>query len=307
MRRLVMIWLLIPLFSFAQDEDSLENARLAQMITLSEVVMRSDLSIPKFIERIKKDTSFYKAFRNLRVLGFTSLNDIRLFDKKGRVSASLQSRTRQLVQKGCRHTEILEEQTTGDFYDDDHDYNYYTAELYGSLFFAKGTICGENNIVKGHDRNVRDKKGLDKRKEQLKMLFFDPGKKIPGIPFMGGKTAIFDEHMSERYDYSLDMTDYGGQTCYLFTITAKEGYKGKVVIDRMVTWFESKSLDILARNYSLSYDTGVYDFDVSMEVQLTHYGNLLVPRVLKYNGTWDVPLKKRERAVFTASLFDFNH
>ncbi|MDX1954874.1 MAG: hypothetical protein SFU20_05020 [Chitinophagaceae bacterium] len=306
MRRLVLIWFLLPIAALAQDEDSLENERLARMITLSELVMRSDLSIPKFIDRIKKDTTFYKAFRNLRVLGFTSLNDIRMLDKKGHVKASLQSRTKQLVKNGCRSTEVLEEQTTGDFYDGDRDYNYYTAELYASLFFAKGTICGENNIVKGHDRQVKEKKGLDKRKEQLKMLFFDPGKKIPGIPFMGGKTAIFDEHMSERYDYSLDMTDQGGQSCYLFTITAKEGYKGKVVIDRMVTWFDANSLEILARHYSLSYDTGIYDFEVSMEVQLTHFGNLLVPRVLKYNGTWDVPMKKRERAVFTATLFDFN-
>lgn len=306
MRRVWLIWLLFPFTTLAQDVDSLENERIARMVTLSEVVMRSDLSIPKFIERIRLDTSFYKAFRNLRILGFTSLNDIRMMDKKGVVKASLQSRTRQSVQKGCRSMEVLEETSTGDFYEDDQDYKYYTAELYASLFFTQGTICGETNIVKGQDRNVKQKKGMDKRREQLKMLFFDPGKKIPGIPFMGGKTAIFDENMSERYDYALDMADYDGKTCYLFTIQAKEGYKGRVVIDRMVTWFDAKSLDILARHYRLSYDTGVYDFDVSMEVQMTHFGNLLVPRVLRYNGTWDIPLKKRERGLFTATLFDFN-
>ena len=289
----------------AQAEDSLENERLARMVTLSEVVMRSNLNVPRFIDRIKKDTTFYKAFRNLHILGFTSLNDIRMLNKKGKVEASLQSRSRQRVQNGCRSMEVLEENSSGDFYDRDHDYNYYTAELYAGLFFTNGPICGENNIVKGHDRDVRAKKGMDKRKEQLKMLFFDPGKKIPGIPFMGDKTAIFDEHMSERYDYAVDMTDYEGKTCYLFTITAKDDYKGKVVIDKMVTWFESNTLEILARNYSLSYNTGLYDFNVEMQVQLQKFGNLLVPHVLKYNGNWDVPFKKRERGVFTATLFDF--
>ncbi|MCZ0211444.1 hypothetical protein OZK63_39475, partial [Streptomyces sp. UMAF16] len=57
--------------------------------------------------------------------------------------------------------------------------------------------------------------------------------------------------------------------------------------------------------YILSYKAGVYDFDVSMEVEMTHYKNFLVPAVLRYKGNWDVIFKKRERAVFTATLFDF--
>jgi hypothetical protein len=43
-----------------------------------------------------------------------------------------------------------------------------------------------------------------------------------------------------------------------------------------------------------------------MEVEMTKFGNYLVPKVLRYNGNWDVVLKKRERSVFTATLFDFN-
>lgn len=288
------------------QEDSLENQRLARMITLSDVVVRSDLNIPDFIDRVRKDTTFYKAFRNLRVLGFTSLNDIRMMNKKGKMTASLQSRTRQERRGGCRSMEVISETTTGDFYDRRQDYNYYTAELYAGLFFTKGTICGENNIVKGQGRDVRSKSGLEKRKEQLKMLFFDPGKKIPGIPFLGNKTAIFDEDMSGRYDFSVDMTDYDGKPCYLFTVIARPEAKGKVVIDEMVTWFEANSLDIVARTYHLSYNTGVYDFNVDMEVRLQKFGDLLVPHVLKYNGDWDVPFKKRERGLFTATLFNFS-
>jgi len=30
-----------------------------------------------------------------------------------------------------------------------------------------------------------------------------------------------------------------------------------------------------------------------------------VPQLLRYNGSWDVPFKKREKAIFTATLFDF--
>ncbi len=37
--------------------------------------------------------------------------------------------------------EVIEEKTTGNFYDRKGDYNYYTAELYANLFFTKGTVC----------------------------------------------------------------------------------------------------------------------------------------------------------------------
>ena len=73
----------------------------------------------------------------------------------------------------------------------------------------------------------------------------------------------------------------------------------------MVTWFDARTLDVLARQYDISYDAGVYDFDVHMEVEMTRYGHLLVPRLLRYEGNWDMLFKERERGVFTATLFDF--
>lgn len=274
------------------------------MIQLSEVVIRSGLDINVFIERVKNDTTFYKAFRNLRILNFSSLNDIRMKDKKGNVEASLMSNTRQHISNGCRSTEIVSETATGNFYKKNGDYNYYTAELYAGLFFAKQPICGETNIVAGLERNVRSKKGIEKHKEQLKMLFFDPGKKIHGIPLMGDKTAIFDKDNMDKYDFSIDYVDYSGQACYLFTIKAKEGKN--VVIDNMTTWFNTKTMNIVARNYVLSYKAGIYDFYVNMEVQMRQFGELTVPSTLRYNGTWDVAFKKRERGLFTATLSDFS-
>ena len=306
---------LLLLFSFylmqagAQD-DSTDTEAVARMINLTEVVIRSDLNVPRFLDLIKKDTTFYKAFRNLRVLEFTSLNDIRMMDKKGRVKASLQSKTKQNVSDGCRTMEILEQKSSGNMYEDNGTFNYYTAQLYAGLFFTNGKICGENNIVKGIDRDVKSKKGMEKHKEQLKMLFFNPGKKIPGIPFIGNKVDIFDPDIARYYDFTIDLGDYEGQYCYIFSIKTKENLssseRGNIVIDNMTTWFNNKSLEIVGRNYDLSYNTGAYDFNVHMEVLMTKFGNYLVPRVLRYNGDWDVVFKKRERGIFTATLFDFN-
>ncbi len=290
------------------QEDSLDNERLAKMVSLSEVIIRTDLNVARFINQVKNDTTFYKAFRNLHVIGFTSWNDIRIRDKKGVTQAAMMSKTRQLRAAGCRTMEVLSESSSGDFYNDDHQYNYYTAELYAGLFFTNGKICGETNVVKGVDFSPRGQSGMAKHKQQLKMLFFNPGKKIPGIPFIGDKIDIFDPDRAELYDFTIDYGDYEGQSCYVFTIKAKTdlgGKKDKVVIDNMVTWFNTRTMEVMARNYDMSYNAGVYDFDVHMEVEMTKVGELLVPKLLRYIGNWDVAFKKRERGVFTATLFDF--
>jgi hypothetical protein len=276
-----------------------------KFITLSEIVVNSKLDVSSFIERVKNDTTFYKAFRNLRIIGYTSLNDIRMLDKKGNTDASLQSKTKQIRTDNCRTMDVLEETSTGDMYDDDHNFNYYTAQMYAGLFFTKDSVCGEDNIVKGHEFSTEGLSGMAKHKEQLKMLFFNPGKKINGLPFISGKTEIFDESMADNYDMNIDLRDFNNTSCYVFTIKVKENKKNRVVINEMTTWFNEKTFEIVARNYSLSYDAGVYDFDVAMEVQMTKVGDLLVPSLLRYNGNWKAIFKRREHGIFTATLFDF--
>ena len=289
--------------------DSANTHDVSRMITLSEVVVRNGLDVQSFLQRVKNDTTFYKAFRSLHLLGFTSLNDIRMMNKDGTVKASLQSKTRQNVANGCRTMDVLEETTTGNIYDDDHDWNYYTAEMYAGLFFTKGKICGENNIVKGTELTTKSKSGIEKHKEQLKMLFFNPGKKIPGIPFIGNKINVFDPDVAKYYDFDIDIDEYNGELCYVFNVKARSDLrsseKDQIVIDNMTSWFNTKTMEIVGRTYDLSYDAGVYDFDVHMEVKMTHFQNYLVPKTIYYNGNWDAMFKKRERGVFTATLFDF--
>lgn len=297
------VWLVFfPAILWGQNKNDTVVEVEGKLITLSEIVINNKLNVPSFIERVKNDTTFYKAFRTLHIVGFTALNDIRILDKSGDVKASFRSRIRQVRDAACRHMEVLEEETTGDIYDQNKNFNYYTAELYASLFFTRGNICGENNIVKGRDFSTSGLSGMAKHKEQLKTLFFNPGRKIGGLPFIGNKTAIFSDEMSDKYDMSIDMAEYNKTSCYVFTLKAK---KSGVVIDGMTTWFNDKTYEIVARNYSLSYDAGVYDFDVQMQVEMTKAGDLLVPALIRYVGNWKVITKKRERGIFTATLFDF--
>jgi len=275
------------------------------VVTLSEVVVGKNMDIPSFIKRLQEDTSFYKAFKNLRILGFSAINDIRMLDKNGKVKAYYHSKTNQVRKDSCRTMEILDEKTSGDFFDSNGGYNYYTANMYAGLFFTKGKICGETNIVGDVNFSTAGKSGIEKHKEQLKILFFNPGGKISGIPFMGKKTELYSETMAGNYDMNIDVELHNGKECFVFKQKVKEGKRSSVVINEMITWFDVKDFSITGRSYDLSYDAGLYDFKVSMEVEMENFEDLIVPKLIRYNGDWKVFGKKRERGIFTATLSGF--
>ena len=135
--RFIFLSILVSLsqFCYAQD-DTVSVGK--KVITLSPVVAGQQMDVPHFIEVVKNDSSFYKAFKNLRILGYTSKNDIRMQKKNGDLEASLYSTIRQNYENGCRTMDVLDEKVTGDLYDADGDFNYYTAKMYASLFFTKG-------------------------------------------------------------------------------------------------------------------------------------------------------------------------
>ncbi len=311
--------LLLTLFSlklFAQEKDSfiVEGKDTTIIIdkgtfTLKEVIVRNHMDYNSLLRRIQNDTTFYKAFRNLHVIEFSAYNNIRMLNKQGNVQASYNSKTHQQHKNNCRSTQTLEQKATGDFFDNHGNYNYITGEMYASIFLTKGTVCGENNIVAGHEFSTIDKSGMEKHKEQLKMLFFNPGKKIPGIPFIGNKLDLYDEDAHKLYNYSLDYGTYKGNDAFIFSIKPKDdlGFfqHSDIVVDEMTTWFDAKTMEVIARTYTLSYHAFFYDFNVSMQVEMTHAGNLLIPETMRYKGNFSAITKKRERGEFTATLFDF--
>jgi hypothetical protein len=306
---LSLLFLCLLSKAFAQQKDTLVSMG-GRQVTLTPVVIRKGTNVPGFIKRVEDDSTFYKAFKNLRVLNYSSINDVRMFDKKGRVESSLYSKTRQWAANGCRVTNVIEEKIAGDYYDRSGEPNYYTGQLYSSLFFSKDTSCGQTNVISDVKRSIKGKKGLDKRKEQLKMLFFNPGKDIPGIPLMGNKVQVFDDKHSDLYDFKVDIDEYKGKTAYVFTLKIKEDLsffkRDEVVIDEMTTWFDYNSFEVLERDYKMTYNAGVYKFNVSMHVEMDKIGNLLYPKLIRYDGSWGVMIKGSERGLFTATLYDLS-
>jgi len=304
----VLLLVVLPV-SILRAQDSTVTIE-KKVIALSDVVIRNKFDYKTLIHQIVNDTTFYKAFRNLRILNYESLNAIMMYGKNEKLLASLHSKTKQKRKDGCRTMEVLQEDTTGDFYNSNHGYNYMTANLYASLFFTKGKVCNESNIVKGVAFNLSNKQGTEKHKEQLKMLFFNPGKKIPDIPFIGNKLDLYDENAASKYDYKLDARNYKGKYCFTFSIVPKTNLwfyqRSRIVVDEMTTYFDAATLEVLYRKYTLSYHAGVYSFNVDMEVEMTKVKELLVPETLRYKGEWNLILKKKEQGSFTASLFNFS-
>jgi hypothetical protein len=150
---------------------------------------------------------------------------------------------------------------------------------------------------------------MERHKEQLKMLFFNPGSDIPGIPLMGDKTRIFDADHRRLYDFDIDIRERKGVNCYVFRISARKDLglldRSRIVIDEMETWFDYRSFEVLERSYAMRYDAGVYRFDVRMHVELGHAGRMLVPTLVRYDGSWKVAFKSQEQGVFTATLFEY--
>lgn len=303
---LLFLWFIAVLpaaFSYAQEVDT---TAFSERISLDTFIVRArneGFDVPNFIRLIKEDTTFYKAFKTMRLKTYNAENYINCFNKKGESVASLVSETKQIYRDGCRTMSTLEEKVTGDFYTKKGNYNYFTAQLYASLFFTSGKVCNENNIVRGSmSRELSGMNRIEKSKVQLKLLMFNPGASIPGLPFIGNKVGIFEPDVAKMYDFSLSAETKNGMETYKFAAVPKPEYRKKVVINKFITWFDPENYSIIARDYSLSYDALGYDFDVDMYVTLRQVGKDLLPSFIQYRGNWKVVTKARERVNFKAEF-----
>ena len=295
--------ILLVLFSFAGTAQTDTTDKMYQGIILDEVMIRAvqgGFDIPSFIDKVKKDTTFYKAFKTLHLLSYTMYNDIEINDTDEETKASYNSISKQESIGGCRSMSTQQEKIRGNFFKRNHEFKYYTAKLYAHLFFTKDTICGEHTIV-GHTRPS----GTTRYEEQLRTLIFNPGQRISGIPGIGDNVAIFEEPTFSKYKFRLSRIQYNGDECYVFKAMPKDEFKDDLVINELKTWFRVSDFAIVARDYALSFKTLLYDFDVVMHVKLKNIGTQLVPYEINYKGNWHVFAKSREIASFTAIFTDF--
>jgi hypothetical protein len=301
MKMLSCLLLLFFISLRVQGQNYDTGSRFHEPVLMDSVVIKSGFDVSAFIRRMRNDTTFYKAFRSMHLVPYDAVNDIKALDKDGTQTASMHSKTKQVRNNYCRNTKVIEERATGDFYTPSGNYTYYTAELFAYLLLSKNAVCNETDIVAG-TMDVHGKGQMEKSKYELKQLIFNPGAKVSGVPFMGDRASIFDEGEADKYIFSIKKDEYQGQPCYVFRITPKPEYAHKVIYNELTTWFRKEDYSIIARDYSLSYSTLVYDFDVRMQVRTTQVGGKLYPTYISYDGNWHIITKKRERVKFTVDI-----
>src|SRR5215831_13912567 len=108
LKYVILLSILLPLTLFSQNKDSfiVEGKDTTVIIdkgtfTLKPVIVRNHMDYESLLRRIQNDTTFYKAFRNLHIVEFSSYNNISMRDKHDNVKASYYSKTRQHREDGC--------------------------------------------------------------------------------------------------------------------------------------------------------------------------------------------------------------
>jgi hypothetical protein len=111
--------------------------------------------------------------------------------------------------------------------------------------------------------------------------------------------------MRQYYDYSYTSGTYlDSIPVYLFKVNMKPDLsnwsKDDLMIKEMVTIFDKRGLRILGRYIDMKWDNLAFDFDVQMNIEMAPFddGDSLLPTKISYQGNWNVPFKKEERASF---------
>ena len=274
-------------------------------ITLDSVIniRAKRLSAETFINEILKDTSFYEAFRNMQKYSFTAENRVFTYDKKNKVEGRIFRRIFH-NNNGPYKMQYLAKQDSGKLFKKNGKYQLYTVEMFDYIFM---NAYNSDFTPSENAPNVKGVKGgsNESYKDKLKTLIFSPGKPVKGVPFVGNKTEIFTANMRQYYDYSYYTSTYlDSIPVFKFKVVQKPGLsnwtKDGLMIKELTTIFDKRDFQILGRYVDMKYDNMAFDFNVQMNIELGYFdnGEVLLPTKISYQGNWDIPFKREERASF---------
>ena len=277
------------------NPDTLLTVRIDSLVTIKS----TRLTVETFINQIINDTSFYEAFRNMKKYSFTAENRVFTYDKNNKVEGKIYRKIYH-NNDGPYKMQFLEKKDEGKLFKKNGKYQLYTVEMFDYIFMnAYNSDFTQTETAPGK------KGGNESYKDKLKTLIFSPGRPIKGVPFISNKTQIFTPNMRQYYDYSFYSATYlDSIPVYRFKIQVKPGLsnwtKDGLMIKELTTIFDKRNFQILGRYVDMKYDNLAFDFDVQMNIELGYFDNneVLLPTKISYQGNWDIPIKKEERASF---------
>lgn len=303
MKRLGFIFLLL-LFVVETNAQQIPrfNPDTIKTITLDSVVniKAKRLSVETFIDAVVNDTSFYQAFRNMKKYTFIAENRVFTYDKKNKVDGRIYRKIRH-NNDGPYKMEYLAKEDNGKIYKKNGKFQLYTVEMFDYIFMNANNTDFVPNAAPSNDKSK--KSGNEGYKDKLKTLIFNPGRPIKGVPFIGSKTQIFTANMRQYYDYAFHSGMYlDSIPVYRFKVSVKPDLsnwtKDGLMIKELVTIFDKRNFEILGRYVDMKYSNMLFDFDVQMNIEMSYFDEVKLPTKITYQGNWDYPLKKEERASF---------
>jgi len=277
------------------NPDTIKTIQLDSVINIKA----QKFGVETFINAIISDNSFYQAFRNMKKYSFIAENNIYTYNKKNKVDGRIYRKIRH-TSDGPKKMEYLAKRDTGNVYKKNGKYQLYTLEMFDYIFmnaYQTGFVAeGPMSAGKAGDSN-------ESYKDKLKTLIFAPGRPIKGLPFIGSKTQIFTANMRQYYDYAYKSGTYlDSIPVYWFKVTVKKdlskGTKDGLMIRELTTIFDKRNFEILGRYVDMKYSNMLFDFDVQMNIETSYFGEEKLPTKITYQGNWDYPFKKEERASF---------
>lgn len=272
------------------NPDTLKTIQLDSTVNITA----ERLSAETFIRAVTTDTSFYQAFRNMKKYAFTAENSIYTYDKKNKVNGKLYRKIRRNAK--APWITYLSKQDTGHVFKKNGKYELYTAEMFDYIFMNayQSAYTSGSAMGKAADKNAG-------YKDKLKTLIFSPGRPVKGLPFVGDKTEIFTANMRQYYDYTFYSATYlDSIPVYRFKVTVKPDLskrtKEGLMIKELTTIFDKRNFEILGRYVDMKYSNMLFDFNVQMNIEMQYFGEEKLPAKVSYQGNWNVPLKKPERA-----------
>ncbi|MFM6975531.1 MAG: hypothetical protein ACKOW2_01620 [Sphingobacteriaceae bacterium] len=299
--RTAIALLLFSLSGFAQQIPRFNpDTVLTVHIDTAVLITSTRLNAQSFIDEILRDTSFYEAFRNMKNYTFQAENRVYTYDKRNQVDGKIYRSIRH-NNDGPYKMEFLARQDSGKVYKRNGKYSLYTVEMFDYIFMNPYS----SDFVKAEPIGGRKGETNESYKDKLKTLIFSPGKPVKGVPFISGKTEIFSPSMRQYYNYAYSSGTYlDSIPVYRFKVTMKpelsDWTKDGIMIKELTTIFDQRNFQILGRYIDMKYDNLLFSFDVQMNIELGYFdqNETLLPTKISYQGNWDIPFKREERASF---------
>lgn len=300
MKKVFLFLLLISHFytGLAQEINRF-NPDTIKTITLDSAVniKAEKLNVETFIRKVMYDTSFYQSFRDMKRYTFIAENRIYSYDKKNKVDGKIYRKIRH-NNSGPYKMEYLVKQDTGKIYKKNGKYQLYTVEMFDYIFMNAYNTDFVPNAPKPDGKGGTN----ESYKDKLKTLIFNPGRPVK-VPFIGSKTEIFSANMRQYYDYGFTSGTYlDSIPVYRFKVSVKPDLSSwtndGIMIKELVTIFDKRNFNILGRYVDMKYSNMLFDFDVQMNIEMGYFGEDKLPTKITYQGNWDYPFKKEERASF---------